>query len=83
MKRLRELQTEWLRITLLEEEGIGFYVREVGLTAKNEHDTLQKFQKQSEANAEINRLGEMLRDNGCRIICDTYYTGERKPEDNI
>lgn len=73
MKRLRELETEWVRITLLEEKGVGFYVRELGMTAQNEHDTLQKFQKESEANAEVNRLAELLQENGCRIIKDEYY----------
>ena len=79
MKRLRELETEWVRITLLEEEGVGFYVREVGLTDKNEHDTLQRFQKESEANAEVNRLAELLQNNGSKIIKDTYYFGKKEP----
>lgn len=80
MKLLREVQTTELRLTLLEEEGVGFYVREIGMTATNEHDYIRKFEKQSEANAEINRLAELLQDNGARIICDTYYVGARKPE---
>lgn len=76
---LRELETDCVKITLLQDKAGAFYVREIGMTAKNEHDCLQKFNKQSEANVEVNRLAELLRDNGARIICDTWYTGKRKP----
>lgn len=73
MKRLRELETEYVRLTLLEEEGVGFYVRERGLGYTNDHDTMKKYQTKDEANAEINRIEDMIRGSGCRVICDTQY----------
>lgn len=73
MKRLRELETEYATLTLLEEEGVGFYVREKGLGYTNDHDTIKKFQTQSEANEEINRIEDMIRGGGYRIICDVQY----------
>lgn len=73
MKRLRELETEYATLTLLEEEGVGFYVREKGLGYANDHDTMKKYQTRNEANAEINRIEDLIRGSGYRIICDTQY----------
>ena len=80
MKILKEFQTAFVKVSLLAEhishnEGFVFYVREIGMTDKNEHDSLQKFQTKEEAEAEYQRLQELLRDNG-NAIMETFYNNE-------
>lgn len=77
MKRIKEFETAFVRISLLVEamqnqEKARWYVREIGLTAKNEHDTMQTFHTRKEAEAEYNRLQELLRENG-NAIMETIY----------
>ena len=80
MKRLKEFETAFVRISLLAEqktyqEGFFYYIREIGLTAANEHDTLQTFHTKEEAEKEYQRLQELLRDNG-NAIMETHYVNE-------
>ena len=77
MKRIKEFQTAFVRISLLAEamqnqEKARWYIREIGLTAKNEHDTMQTFHTRKEAEAEYKRLQELLRENG-NAIMETIY----------
>lgn len=80
MTRIKEFETAFVRISLLAEpklyqEGSFYYVREIGLTAANEHDTLQTFHTKEEAEKEYQRLQELLRDNG-NAIMETHYVNE-------
>lgn len=80
MKIIKEFETAFVKISLLAEhishnEGFVFYVREIGMTDKNEHDSLQKFQTKEEAEAEYQRLQELLRDNGDAIMETHYVNG--------
>ena len=77
MKRIKEFETVFVRISLLVEamqnqEKARWYIREIGLTAKNEHDTTQTFHTRQEAEAEYKRLQELLRENG-NAIMETIY----------
>ena len=80
MKIIKEFKTAWVRISLLAEqklyqEGFFYYVREIGLTAAHEHDTMQTFHTKEEAEKEYQRLQELLRDNGDAIM-ETHYVNE-------
>jgi hypothetical protein len=77
MTIVKEFQTAYVKIALLAlpklyTEGSFFYVRETGLTAANEHESLQTFHTKEEAEKEYQRLQELLRDNG-NAIMETHY----------
>ena len=80
MKLIKEFQTAYLKISLLAltklyTEGAFYYIRETGLTATNEHESMQTFNTREEAEAEYQRLQELLRDNG-NAIMETHYVNE-------
>ena len=77
MKLIKEFQTAYVKISLLAltklyTEGAFYYIRETGLTAANEHESLQTFHTKEEAEKEYQRLQELLRDNG-NAIMETIY----------
>lgn len=80
MKLIKEFQTACVKISLLAltklyTEGAFYYIRETGLTANNEHESMQTFNTREEAEAEYQRLQELLRDNG-NAIMETFYNNE-------
>ena len=80
MKIIKQFETAYLRISLLAltklyTEGAFYYIRETGLTATNEHESMQTFNTREEAEAEYQRLQELLRDNG-NAIMETHYVNE-------
>jgi hypothetical protein len=80
MKLIKEFQTACVKISLLAltklyTEGAFYYIRETGLTASNEHESMQTFNTREEAEAEYQRLQELLRDNG-NAIMETFYNNE-------
>lgn len=77
---LKKSLLQEIRISLLQEEGIAWYVREID-TGKDENDTLRKFQTREGAEAAYKNAKEMLTDNGYALR-ETIYTGEKKPEVN-
>lgn len=80
MKIIKQFETAYLRISLLAltklyTEGAFYYIRETGLTETNEHESMQTFNTREEAEAEYQRLQDLLRDNG-NAIMETFYNNE-------
>ena len=69
IKLLKGFETEAVRITLLSENDIqAYYVREVGMLARNEHDVMKKFDSFDEAAGYYDALNAVLIANGVKII---------------
>lgn len=80
MKIIKQFETAYLRISLLAltklyTEGAFYYIRETGLAETNEHESMQTFNTREEAEAEYQRLQDILRDNG-NAIMETFYNNE-------
>lgn len=77
MKIIKQFETAYIRISLLVlpklyTTDFFYYIRETGLTATNEHESMQSFNTREEAESEYHRLEELLRENGKAII-ETIY----------
>ena len=77
MKIIKQFETAYLRISLLAlpklyTSDAFYYIKETGLTATNEHESMQPFNTKEEAENEYHRLEELLRENG-NAIMETIY----------
>lgn len=73
MKIIKEFETEYVRISMIEVlMGGPYFLKEVGLTSGNEHELTRSFASRDEAEKEYKRLKEFLRDNG-GVIMETIY----------